>query len=70
MAADKRKGPDRIGIPEPGTEPRPPRIESAGALGEVGERKEKDEKEAIWRDRPATPDEDPRDPAARKPAPR
>ena len=50
---------DRIGIPDPDKEPTPPRLEDAGRLGPMGERKleetGKAEKEAIWRDRPKAP---------------
>jgi hypothetical protein len=56
---------DRIGTPDPKNEPRPPKVESAGELGPTGEAKKVD-KDAIWRDRPETPDEKPADPAARK----
>jgi hypothetical protein len=48
--------PDGIGIPDPNNEPTPPKLEDAGRLGEVGERKleetGKSEKEGIWRERP------------------
>ena len=62
MAGDKRE-PDRIGVPEPEKEPTPPRLDDAGNLGPVGERKLEEtglrEKEGIWKDRPKTPDEKP-----------
>jgi hypothetical protein len=71
MANGKRGDTDRIGTPDPDHEPTPPRIDSAGELGEVGERKleQSEDKRGIWGSRPSTPDEDPKDPAARKPAP-
>jgi hypothetical protein len=67
MDQDKRDEPDRIGRPDPENEPKPPRVADAGELGKVGERKieEGGEKDAIWRNRPPTPDQDPTDPAAR-----
>ena len=62
MAGGKRE-PDRIGVPEPENEPTPPRLDDAGNLGPVGERKLEEtglrEKEGIWKDRPKTPDEKP-----------
>ncbi len=69
MATGKRVPTDRIGVPDPGSEPLPPSIDEAGNLGPVGERKmERDDKtDAIWRDRPLTPDPSPTDPAAREP---
>ena len=56
MAPDKRKG-----TTDPDHEPMPPRIDDAGDLGEVGERKlEKDQvKDEIWRERAARKDIDP-----------
>jgi hypothetical protein len=70
MDSRKRDNPDRIGTPDPDQEPLPPKIDSAGDLGEVGEVKREDggPKKGIWGERPRTPDEDPKDPAARKPA--
>ena len=55
MAAIKR--PDsRIGVDDPAKEPKPPDLGSAGNLGPVGERKQKDGgceyKDGIWRDSP------------------
>ena len=71
MADGKQGKSDRIGRPDPDSEPTPPRVGDAGDLGVVGERKlEEDQaKDEIWRRRPATPDERPADPAARGPAP-
>ena len=46
---------ERIGRPDPRNEPKPPKLDDAGQLGPVGERKLDDagkkEKEAIWQDR-------------------
>jgi hypothetical protein len=73
MAERNEDKPDRIGKPDPEHEPMPPKIRSAGALGDVGERKleETQQKEAveqgIWGTRPPTPDEEPEAPAARNP---
>ncbi|GAC1345037.1 MAG: hypothetical protein NVSMB23_20660 [Myxococcales bacterium] len=69
MVNRKRGSPDRIGTTDPDSEPVPPRIDDAGALGEVGEHKLEtvEDKSGIWGERPRTPDQDPRDPAARKP---
>jgi hypothetical protein len=55
MAAEKRKG-----TTDPEHEPTPPRIEDAGDLGPVGERKlDRDQvKDEIWRDRAADPSQD------------
>ena len=51
--------PDGVGIPDPDNEPTPPKLEDAGRLGPVGERKleeaDNSEKEAIWRNRPKDP---------------
>jgi len=45
---------------DPANEPPPPKIDDAGELGEVGARKlDERQKDAIWRDRPPTPDQDP-----------
>ena len=69
MPQETREGPDRIGVPDPVNEPAPPKLGTAGKLGPVGERKQEQahlkDKDGIWKDRPATPDEDPKDPAAR-----
>ena len=65
--------PDRIGKPDPEHEPTPPKIDSAGALGGVGEQKleETQQKQAveqgIWGTRPPTPDQEPEASAARTP---
>jgi hypothetical protein len=73
MAERNQDKPDRIGKPDPENEPTPPGIDSAGALGEVGERKleESHQKQAveqgIWGNRPPTRDEDPEASAARTP---
>ena len=54
--------PDGIGIPDPKNEPNPPKLDDAGRLGPVGERKLDDtgkrEKEGTWRDRPNDPPRD------------
>jgi hypothetical protein len=51
----------RKGTTHPDQEPKPPRIDDAGDLGEVGEQKlEKDQvKDEIWRERAANPAQDP-----------
>ena len=60
MGQSNRDEPDRIGTPDPANEPPPPKIDDAGELGEVGARKlDERQKDAIWRDRPPTPDQDP-----------
>ena len=59
MAGQKQDEPDRSVVPHPEDEPRPPRLDSAGDLGPVGERKLEEgleEKDRIWKDRPKTPD--------------
>jgi hypothetical protein len=48
---------DRIGVPDPESEPRPPKVTTAGDLGPTGEEKERDEKERIWKERPPTRDQ-------------
>jgi hypothetical protein len=65
----EREKPDRIGVPDPESEPRPPKVEDAGALGEVGLRKrdageDREDKKGIWGTRPPTPNEDPAEKAA------
>jgi len=59
MAQHQDDRTDGIGIPDPDNEPTPPKLEDAGRLGPVGERKlektDKAEKEAIWRNRPKEP---------------
>jgi hypothetical protein len=60
MAPGNRDKPDRIGIPDPTNEPLPPKIDDAGELGEVGARKlDERQKDAVWKNRPPTPDQDP-----------
>ena len=49
-----RKVDEKIGTPDPEHEPTPPKIDEAGELGEVGERKmekirDPEEKKGIWR---------------------
>jgi len=55
MASIKRPDP-RIGVDDPKKEPLPPKIDSAGNLGRVGEKKQTDAdceyKDGIWRDSP------------------
>src|SRR5437868_11420609 len=55
MPSIKRPDP-RIGVDDPEKEPLPPKIDSAGNLGRVGEKKQKDAdceyKDGIWRDSP------------------
>ena len=74
MAERNRDQQDRIGKPDPQSEPTPPKVGVAGDLGEVGERKldESGEREAvkqgIWGNRPKTRDEKPEEPVTRKPA--
>lgn len=70
----QRDKPDRIGTPDPKNEPKPPKVDDAGDLGEVGlhkreEREVGPENKGIWGNRPPTPDEDPTDPAARNQPP-
>ena len=66
MAQGNRDKPDRIGKPDPANEPPPPKIDDAGELGEVGARKlDERQKDAIWKNRPPTWDQDPVDPVTR-----
>jgi hypothetical protein len=63
MATRNPETPNRIGLPDPANEPEPPKIDSAGKLGPVGERKQEDvglkDKDGIWRDPNATAEEEP-----------
>lgn len=56
---DGKRTPDEIGTPDPDNEPMPPRIDEAGDLGEVGERKMEEgmDKKGIWGSRKPPPDE-------------
>lgn len=67
MAERNRGKPDEIGTPDPDNEPRPPKIDSAGKLGKVGEQKREvessEEKKGIWPNRPPPLDDDPESPA-------
>jgi hypothetical protein len=60
MPSIKRPDP-RIGVDDPAKEPKPPNLGSAGNLGPVGERKQKEEgceyKDGIWRDGPVAESE-------------
>lgn len=59
MPQKQDERPDGIGIPDPDSEPTPPKLGDAGRLGPVGERKLEEnnqaEKDAIWRNRPKSP---------------
>lgn len=69
MAPTDREERDRIGTPDPVNEPAPPKLGSAGELGPVGERKQKEEpgmkdKDRIWRERASDAEgDDPAGPA-------
>jgi hypothetical protein len=65
---------DRIGTPDPEHEPKAPKVDDAGTLGEVGlHKREKDQigekNKGIWGSRPPTRDDDPAESATRKPEP-
>ena len=55
MASIKRPD-DRIKVDDPAKEPEPPKLDSAGELGPVGEEKQEEAglkyKDGIWRDGP------------------
>lgn len=65
MATRNPDTPNRVGLPDPVNEPQPPKLDSAGKLGPVGERKQEEvglkDKDAIWRDPNATAEEQPSD---------
>jgi len=73
MAERNQEKPDRIGKPDPEHEPRQPKLDSAGELGPVGERKlegtqqKQAVEEGIWGNRPRTEDESPEDAPTRQP---
>jgi len=73
MAERNQEKPDRIGKPDPEHEPKQPKLDSAGALGPVGERKlegtqqKQAVEEGIWGNRPRTEDEAPEDAPPRQP---
>jgi hypothetical protein len=61
MASNNREQTDRIGLPDPVSEPEPPKLGTAGQLGPTGESKQEEkgltDKDAIWRDPGAPPHE-------------
>ncbi|HEY6910837.1 MAG TPA: hypothetical protein VI356_15765 [Myxococcales bacterium] len=63
MAKRNPDTPNRVGIPDPPNEPQPPKLDIAGKLGPVGERKQEEaglkDKDGIWRDPNATAEEEP-----------
>jgi hypothetical protein len=62
MAKRNPETPNRVGLPDPVDEPQPPKLDSAGKLGPVGERKQEEaglkDKDGIWRDPNATAEEE------------